>query len=481
MYVTYMRFVGRRALLTQLDVALAEVAASGVGRMIIVRGRRQVGKSRLFTEFLRRSATPHVFFTAIKSAGLGAQLDAFRREVHESTPTLPEAGALFESTPTSWSDVFGRLRLAAQSGPIVVVLDEFPWAAAADPTLEGALQVAWDRHLQHLPILVILIGSDLAMMERIVQHDRPLYGRGREMVVRAFNPAEVSAALGDPGAMKAFDGYLATGGYPKLVDDLARAGSLDAYLAVGLGDENSNMVVVAQRSLAAEFPVEAQARRVLTAIGSQQIGHATFSTAVALLSEGSNGATALTRALQILADDKEFVAIETPSGRDAATRLRRYRVADPYFRFWFRFIEPQLANIARGRSDVAVATLMADWSTWRGMAIEPVVREAIVRLAPSLAPLAEVVDSSAWWDRANTNEVDVVASSAHGRVIALGSIKWRERRQFSVEELEDLAAKRGVVPGAGGAALIAISPAGIRSRATPAVALDASHLLAAWK
>jgi uncharacterized protein len=399
---------------------------------------------------------------------------------HRSTPNLPEASALFASTPSSWSDVFGRLRLAAQSGPIVVVIDEFPWATAADPSLEGAMQVAWDRHLQHLPVLLILVGSDLAMMERIVEHDRPLYGRGQETIVRPFNPAEIGAAIGNPSATKVFDSYLLTGGYPKLVDELDRAGSPEQYLAAGLSDENSNLVVVAQRSLDAEFSAEAQARRVLSAIGGHEVGHATFSSTVDRLGDGSTAGTALSRALQLLADHKGVVAIDTPAGRDSSARMRRYRVADPYLRFWFRFVEPQLANVARGRSDLAIEATKLDWSTWRGMAIEPLVREAIVRLAASIEGLADIETTDAWWDRTNAHEVDVVGSNPKGHVIALGSIKWRERRQFSSEELDELAAKRAVVPGASGAKLVAICPAGVRSRATPDIALGAEELLSAW-
>ncbi len=466
--------------MASLDASLAEVGAFGAGKMLIVRGRRQVGKSRLFTEFIGRSRCDHVYFTAVKSATLGAQLEAFRREIHESVPNLPEASALFASTPASWTDVFGRLRLAAQSGPIVVVLDEFPWATAADPSLEGALQVAWDRYLQHLPVLLILIGSDLAMMGRIVEHDRPLFGRGQEMVVRPFNPAEVGSAVGNPSAMKVFDSYLVTGGYPKLVDELDRAGSVEHYLAGGLSDENSNLVVVAQRSLDAEFPTEAQARRVLSAIGGHEVGHATFSSTVDQLGDGTSGGTALSRALQLLVVDKRVVAIDTPAGRDAAARLRRYRIDDPYLRFWFRFIEPQLANMARGRSDLALDTTKRDWSTWRGVAIEPIVREAVLRLAPTIEGLAQIAATEAWWDRSNNHEIDVVGSGSKGRVITIGSIKWRERRQFSVEELDDLVANRAVVPGASGAKLMAVCPAGVRSRANPDIALDAESLLSAW-
>ncbi len=475
-----MNFVGRSALLGQLSGWIEEVASSGEGRLLVARGRRQVGKSRLFTEFLKRAEVPHVFFTAIKDAPTGVQLEAFRRDALDANPAFAEASALFESNPSSWTDVFGRIRLAAQNGAIVAVLDEFPWAAEADPTIEGALQIAWDKHLQHLPVLFILVGSDVTMMERVTKHDRPLYGRGREVVVKAFNPAEVAAALAETSATKAFDAFLVTGGYPRLVADLAGAGTINDYLAEGLGDENSNLVVVAERSLAAEFPKEAQARRVLTAIGGSEVGSISFTAAVGRLGDAtSTTQTALTRALKILSDDKGVVTIDTPAGTDGTSRLRRYRIADPYLRFWFRFVEPEVANIARGRSDLAIEGVKAGYSTWRGMAIEPVVHEGLSRLALTVPELSGIATVSGWWNRDNSTQVDVVGSTRNG-VEVLGSIKWRERRQFSPEELEDLAAARAKVPGAARSRLVAVCPAGVRARAKPDLAVDSEMLLAAW-
>ena len=105
-----MRFVGRATQVASLATELGDVAASGTGKMLIVRGRRQVGKSRLFTEFIGRAGCDHVYFTAVKAATVIAQLEAFRREVYESSPSLPNAGTLFASNPASWADVFGRLR-----------------------------------------------------------------------------------------------------------------------------------------------------------------------------------------------------------------------------------------------------------------------------------------------------------------------------------------------------------------------------------
>lgn len=470
------KFVGRTQQLDELGAALEHVVATGHGTMMALRGRRQVGKSRLVTEFVRQSAHPHVFFTAIKNASLPQQMLAFQRDVFASTPPLPDATTLFSAPAADWTDLWARVQLAARSHPLIVVLDEVPWAIEKDETLEGRLQAAWDRDLQHQPILLLLIGSDLGMMERLTAHDRPLYGRAKQLLVRSFSPGECSAALGkDRSAMDVFDSYLVTGGYPRLVEGVARAGSANDFVRAGLADENSDFVVVAQRSLDAEFPPDAQARRVLSAIGSESVGHATYSTSVARMGDtGTAAKTAVARGLEALRH-KGVVAVDTPYGASEHTKTTRYRVDDPYLRLWLRFVEPQLAAIARGRADVAIASFEKSWTTWRGTAIEPVAREALSRLF-----LNGVGEVGGWWNRDNSTEVDVVAGASRG-ITLIGSIKWRERKAFSSEELRQLAAARSVIPGAEASALVAICPAGLEAGAAPDLSFDADTLLAAWE
>ncbi len=478
-----MEFVGRSNHLAELDRCLQQVATHGDGVMIAARGRRQVGKSSLFTVFLQRADVANVFFSAVKNATAAKQLAQFQRDALDARPAIPDAAALFLSTPTSWNDVFGRLRLASTRGPIIVVIDEFPWAVEADPTIEGELQNAWDRHLQHRPVLLILVGSDMTMMERLAAHDRPLFGRAKEMTIQPLNPAEVGVALGEERSpMDVFDAQLITGGFPKLVREFSRHANVRAFMESGCNDENSDLVMVAQRTLDAEFPAEAQARRVLSTIGGNQIGHATFSSTVGALGEPvvKNAETALVRALRILADDKRVLTIETPTGTVPSSRLRRYRVADPYLRFWFRFLEPQLVNIARGRSDLATAAFAQGWAKWRGMAIEPLVHEAVFRLAPTLRALGSTSEVGSWWNRDNSVEVDLVARDSRA-VVALGTVKWRARQPIAKSDLATLAAARRSIPSSADAILIAICPAGTEDSAGADLSLDANDLLNAWQ
>lgn len=481
---SYVSFYGRRDVLRQLTGHLDAVREHGQGRLLAVRGRRQVGKSRLFTRFVERSGLPYLYFTAVKNADPATQLQTLVTDLSTSRTALPETATLFASPPSSWSDAFGRLALACERTPAVVVLDEFPWAAATDPTLEGALQNAWDRRLEHTPVLLVLIGSDVTMMERLTEHDRPLYGRARDLMIRPFDPAECAEALGpDRDPVDAFDAHLVTGGYPRLLLECARAGGAQRFVEQELADENSSLVVTGQRSVDAEFPDGPQARRVLSAMGGHEVGVAAFSQIVGRLPEaGATAQTAATRALRTLTEQKGVVAVDAPVGAPAKGRLRRYRIEDPYLRFWFRFVEQQIAQISRGRADIAVDAFNRDWTTWRGKAMEPLVHEALLRLGPELPALGGCDEVGSWWTRDNTHEFDVVARIARTRqVTAVGTVKWRERRRVGAGELHHLAQARALVPEAAGARLVTVCPAGVQPGVQPDLQLGAGDLLAAWQ
>lgn len=450
--------------------------------MLAVRGRRQVGKSTAVTAFVESADVGYLYATGIKDASGHTQLAAIAEAARGARRPVADAGLLFSEAPTSWRDLLGRLAVAARTGPVVVVLDEFPWLIESDADIEGELQVQWDQLLEKLPVLLILIGSDVAMMRRISEHDRPLFGRTQQLVVPALNPAEVAAALPDRCAMEVFDAYLITGGYPRLVASCGSARSAATYVQRSLQDEHSDLAVTARLSLDAEFADAAAAYRVLSAIGGSEQAHPSFNDVVAAISDPAEreaAKTATTRALAVLSAVKDVVRIDVPAGAPPNSKLRRYRITDPYLRFWFAFVERQIDNISRGRPDIAQARFGAGWSSWRGKAIEPVVYDALTRLAATDPRLAGAETVSAWWNRDGSTEVDAVARNPK-QVVAVGTVKWRGRSGVTKSEIGALAAARSRVAGAAGARLLAISPHGATSGAGANAQFTAEDLFAAW-
>ena len=134
-------FAGRGAELALLHKRLAGIQASGTGTALVIRGRRQVGKSRLAQEFCDRAEVPYLYYAATKGASPIKAIAAFLAELSNST--LPRDRDLAPAEPTaSWPDAFRALAAVLPDAPAIVVLDELPWLAEQDDIFDGALQTA---------------------------------------------------------------------------------------------------------------------------------------------------------------------------------------------------------------------------------------------------------------------------------------------------------------------------------------------------
>lgn len=467
-------FIGRNRDMQRLWRHLDAVTADGQGRLLSIRGRRQAGKSRLVTEFADRTGLPQFFFTASRLASPREELSRLAAEAAGSS--LPGA-AVFEGVrPDSWAGAFQLIAAALPDGPAIVVFDEFPWLCQSSPALEGAFQIAWDRTLEARPLLFILIGSDITMMEALGAYERPLFGRVKEMLVNPFELGDTAELIAAADPAVAVDAQLVTGGYPRLCAEWRGAPGVMAFLERQLADENSDLIDVGRNVLAAEFPPGLQATRVLTAIGSGERTNKTIG-----IRAGIRDAP-LARSLDTLRVAKRVVAVDRP----VSLRPRndpRYRVADPYLRFWLRFIEPSLPDIARGRPDLALARVNESWTAYRGRAVEPLIRESLERITATDPVLARVRVLGSYWTRAGDAEVDLVGVDqwpGATQVAVVGSIKWRERSPFDRRDLAALAGQRTDVPGADGAALIAVSRSGCTVRDIDR-AYGPQDLVSAWR
>ena len=468
-------FVGRRKELDTLASTLGRVGAraddSAPGVCVFVRGRRRVGKSRLLEVFIERSGVPHLFFTASQQGA--RELRQFAEEAGASS--LANARAFAGVTPDSWDGALTLLEAALPDDEVsVVVIDEFPYLSDEDATVEGAFQKHWDRYLSKKPLLLLLVGSNLAAMEALNTPGRPLFERGAEMVVPPLNPREVADIVNSPSAEDAFDAYLITGGMPMLCGEWPTGATADEYLVAVLGESSSMFVTGALRSLDAEFPARALARDILTQIGS---GEMTFSNIAR--AAGGMQAMSLNRGLDLLTARR--IVVKTVPLSTKASREARYRVTDPYVQFWLKFVGPYLGEIDRARGDKTLERVRLSFSQWRGRAVEPIVREALQRLLPINGIDAGAVGG--YWTRTNSPEIDLIGADREpiARSITFtGSIKWLDAAPFTQADLNAVMADAQLVPGVDTATpVIAVSKTAVTAKGA-ALAFGPADLLAAW-
>jgi AAA+ ATPase superfamily predicted ATPase len=332
------------------------------------------------------------------------------------------------------------------------------------------------RQNKNSQVKVLLYGSDRATMEALTEEGRPLYDRARAMVVRPLDPATVGEMLA-LDAVDALDAYLVIGGFPVLALEWERGRTLNEYLREALADPSSFLLISAERALAAELPADLQARAVLSAIGSNARAHK------AILARSGLSQTSLDRALESLLR-KGIVDRVTPYSARPSPKNRHYVVADPYLRFWLRFVGPQLDLIERGRGRLAFDAVMEAWPSFRGRSIEPTIRQAIERALPD-ARFGSARHLGAYWNRTSTVEVDLVGGDATpvARAVAfVGSVKWREDQPFDRADTASLANQRPNVPGTSAdTLLVGVSRRGFTADAGLDVQLTPEEILACFR
>ncbi len=471
-------FIGRENYLEILEDELGIVRADRVGRFVSMRGRRRVGKSRLVEEFVHGTGLPYVYYTATHDP-LETELENFTADVAASS--LPGASDVAGGLSfRNWSAALSWVATQATPEALsILVIDELPYLVETDPGFEATLQRVWDRELSKRPVLVVIVGSDVSMMEALNQYGRPLYQRPtKEVVVEPFTPWELASMLG-LSPTDAFDAYLVIGGFPLIAQAWRSSSSLWKFLERQLSDPTSPLIVTGERIMRAEFPTETQAADVLRAIRG---GGRTFPN---IQRDARNiAATSLNRSLTTLVETKGVVDALLPHvpGKSKETR---YIVKDAYLRFWLRYIRPNLDAIERGRSDLVVERIRNDWSTYRGKAIEPVVQRSIERMLPD-DRFDGARSVGGYWTRTNDPEVDLtgLAYDQHHRptrTAFVGSIKWRGRSPFGRSDTNALDEVLPLVPSTDEETLrVGVSTTGFRNSGLD-VELEPAELLGAWK
>ena len=169
-------FVGRGQELELLN----QLCTSSKAELLILYGRRRVGKTRLLSYWLNTTPARTIFWTAEPSSQLD-QLRSFSQALaHFRDPTSPPP-ALF--TYATWEQAFRELAQLAKEERLVVILDEFTYLLEVDPVIAGTLQNLWDHVLKNTNLFLCLSGSHLGMMERhILAYQAPLYGRATALL-----------------------------------------------------------------------------------------------------------------------------------------------------------------------------------------------------------------------------------------------------------------------------------------------------------
>ena len=430
-------FVDREAELRELNTLLENPRA----QLLIVHGRRRVGKTRLLLHWAKQSGLPFVYWIARREPpeatrrGLATALWQWYRPERESSE-IPEYG--------SWPLLFEEMAQMAGAKQVIMILDEFPYAVDTDPSLPSHLQAAWDLHLKQTSIVLVLAGSHIGMMVDLLNYDAPLYGRSTGQFPVAPLPF---AALADffprYSAAERVSTYAVLGGVPAYLERFQPEKNLSTNIRQHLFNR-SGMFRNEPSTLIGELVRETRNyEAIIRAIAGGF--HTTGKIARAAELSSSHVPAYLKQLIRLGLIERRIPATVPPKARQSAKR-GRYYLKDAYLRFYFRFIDPNLEMIEQGLRDLLWDRIGEAFRAYvGGTAFEELCREwTIVQAQMQTLPMRPEFIGSHWGPDA---QVDVLAVNWRDREILLGECKWGIHTvgRSTVQELVNKATL--VVPG----------------------------------
>jgi AAA+ ATPase superfamily predicted ATPase len=414
----------------QRELTLLQAQATNPPSLVIMRGRRRVGKS-----FLLQAAFPD------DARVISFQADE-QPEPAQLTLLAQEASRLV-GAPLAFPDWYAALDFfavqARAGGALVVILDEFQYLGAKQPALPSMIQRRWDEwDREQLPLTFILSGSALSYMEGLFQSGSPTFGRSalRPLILPLSFRDTATFAPTDTSPASLIARFGVVGGTPQY-QIWAGKHTLPRVIREAILEPGARLYEEPLHLLRGEETIRDPGPyfTVLAAIAGGRTRTGEIS--------GRLGKTAgrATQLLETLRELGYIEAFEPLEPRHTASARSIWRIKDPFFRFWFRFVFPNRSRLERLRIDEVATKIDADLNTHLGGVFEDCCRDWIGSHSP-LGSSADEVGS--WWSRDHQVEIDVVALDKKGYTL-LGSCKWSLRQigENILDELYDHRASLG--------------------------------------
>jgi uncharacterized protein len=426
--MTTVGLIDREPEMASLESA-ASRAAAGAPQLVVVWGRRRVGKTFLLSHFSRDRRA--VFFGATQQAQgveLSRLADAVRRDLGDQAADL--AGGSF----ASWEAALRFFAALAREQPLVVVLDEVPYLTASTPGFASVVQAVWDHLPAGTQLTLVLCGSAIGMMEAMIGAGGALRGRPTlTMRLSPIEPVPARAFLGELEPAAFLEAYAACGGYPLHLRAWDQHASCEANLLRLAGAPGGILLEDAESMLAEELTHAGGYARVLAAIGRGRTRYAQIA---------SESDQRIERPLEILMR-AGLISKRLPVGAPRGARAS-YEIADPYLAFWFSVLYSDIPQIEAGQGRAVLNRKNPSWQRHLGAVFEDVARAHARRLATRGELPSDLVIDRWWATSGEPCEVDVLGIRGT-RSLLLGEARWQSR-PLGARELAQLQAKASRVP-----------------------------------
>ncbi len=381
--------------------------------LVILYGRRRVGKTELSSAFMKNKNA--LYFLVTEESEMQNR-NAFKDSVAE----FCDNELLRNAKIDSWEILFKILCEKAQNEKLLLIIDEFQYLGKSNPAFPSIFQKIWDMMLKNKNVIVILCGSLISMMEtQTLNYTSPLYGRRTGQIKLKQIPfSYYKEFFPDKSRKELIEYYSVTGGVPKYIELFYD--SKDIYSAI-------NKNILSKQSFLYDEP-NFLLQREVTEVGSYfsviksiAAGNQKLSKIAGALELKQTG---LTKYLKTLID-LDILEREVPITEESPEKSKRglYKIKDNFILFWFKFVYPNLSFIESGNSELAMKKIKSNLIDRHiSYVYEDICIEDMWKLNADEKWNFTFDKVGRWWN--NDTEIDIVAYDSTGKDIIFGECKY---------------------------------------------------------
>lgn len=404
------KFVNRSK---ELEALEKQYAATG-SALVVVYGRRRVGKTALIAEFLKRHSDSLYFLATEESEA--QNLNYFKAQVAEFT-----GNELLTTAAVDWLTVFKTLLEHKTKTKKIIVFDEFQYIGQSNSAFPSVMQKIWDTLLKDANIMLILCGSLVSLMKsQTLDYSSPLYGRRTGQIrLKQIPFAHYHEFFEGRTNNELLPFYAVTGGVPKYIETFR--GYTDIYEAIEENVLNSQSFLYEEPFFLLQKEVS-EIGSYFSLIKAIAAGNRKLADIAANLGLKQTG---LTKYLKVLTD-LDLIEREVPVTETAPEKSKSglYRLTDNFIAFWFKFVYPYRAYLEKGETKFVLSQIKKGFvQNYASFVYEDVCREKMWELSAASFWDFHFDKVGRYWG-AKAGEIDIVALDSAGEDLVLGECKY---------------------------------------------------------
>ena len=386
-------------------------------RLLIVYGRRRIGKTELLKQFSKDKK--HLFFSSDLSSEQ-EQLRQFTEKIYQVT-----GESFLQTQPfSSWEALLRYIFDHLLDKISLIIIDEFPYLCISNDALPSVLQKIWDEKAKESSIFLVLCGSYMSFMEkRVLGSKSPLFGRRTGQIALlslGFEPLDdFFPRYSRENRVYA---YAILGGTPAYLQRFSDKKTIEQNVKDEILSKNAFLYSEPRFLLMEELREPSIYFSILKAIafGKTRLNEIVQET-------GIDNRHKVNKYLTVLRE-LHIIRREVPVTEDKPHKSRKgiYILDDPFFRFWFRYIFPNMSYLEEGDTDyVWEKKIKPDFNSFVGFVFEDICIQKLKSLNKINKLPFKAESIGRWWS--GKDEIDIVAYDGEGSFMFC-ECKWTAKK-----------------------------------------------------